>query len=73
MLSALLLDPWLRERSGDSPIKAAAAASFVTKNESQIQSNNLETLVLVAFGFNVAVRSRIADIVIWILISIAHD
>lgn len=55
------------------PIKAAAAASFVTKNESQIQSNTLETLELVALGLNVAVRSRIADIVIWTLISIARD
>lgn len=54
------------------PIKAAAA-SFVTKNESQIQSNTLETLELVALGLNVAVRSRIADIVIWTLISIARD
>lgn len=57
------------------PIKAAAAAaaSFVKKNESQIQSNTLETLELVALGLNVAVRSGIADIVIWTLISIARD
>lgn len=56
------------------PIKAAAAAaSFVTKNESQIQSNTLETLELVALGLNVAVRSRIAHIVIWTPISIARD